>query len=944
MSNEDLKNRFWYVRIPSGEEFGPLNADALFRLIDKGILNEADLLGEEPHRFWVALTHTPFYDRFVDSLEKTNSQVEHEEKVEELQKSVSATLSETKNLKAQTPPPQTKPEEPKQFGTAKVKTSKKKTIEEPKPSVEPTPPPVAPAKPRTIELKEKKKAKIQIVPTALLGIAFCALIYILYPDDGHQRAEPIRLLAPGKNINNDSSEEIEKSYKKITAVFESDTVTGYVWAMNELVRILENNQKRADALSLLCMTYRELWPFAYQDETDKLSVQQTLKIVGQIDPTGLHSSTCRSATQLMYGKTQETVGLIDSLLAANPTVAIFYEFKAETLANQGDLKTAIGYLQKTQQLWPQWAKPFVSEAHLQYRLGDASTAANLLREKNKRNPKHDETKALLGIIEWQSFKHPDQAQELLLSALTGTDRLLQNVEAQASYALAQVYGSKKNTSEALEWAKRAYALDAALPGLSAFIQTLGGEKILNRISKTDRDLMALGDQYVLGQNYLAAQAQYKAAFEANPKNATAAFKTAQSLWQLNQSQDAIAWVNKAIQTNPNLIEAYVTLADYYSQKFDFIAAAAILQKAQKISPKRYEIFHGYALVEYRRNNYKGAITSAKRALALYDTNIPTMILLAQAYKNTGDAREAYSWISHAIELDKGNPEAQSFYAEVLTDVQGSAAGINYIRKLVEAYPSISEYKINLARILKKEGKVAEAAEILKSVTNVEGKNKRAFILQGEYNQQLNRLDEALASFLAAAALDPSDAAPLFSAGNLYLQFNKPLPAVSQFERVLSINPRFPRAHYSLGKAHLILRNTSKAMAEAQAEKRLNPNVADAYLLAGDIQMAEKQYSKATMEYQAALKLRSQGSEVYVKLAQAYRLSGQYDVALSMLRIAEAKESGNAEIFKEYGALYEMKGDNMSAVRFYNRYLQILPNAMDRSAIADRIKNIGGSVE
>ncbi len=933
--------KLWWVKIPTGEEFGPINSESLNRLIDKGILNESDLLGEDPNKFWMALTHTPFYDRFVESLGVSQSHVSSDFKVEELQKSVSFTVASRRKTTSEiespkTPPP---PKEKKKPGTAKATPAKKQEIEAPPKS---TPPPKP--RPEVIELKENKKPKVQIVPFVLLALAFSSAVYILMPQSDKATAEPIRLLSPGPNINKISSEEIEKTFKKVLSAFESDTVQGYVWSMNELVRVLESQQKRVDAYGLLCLTYRELWPFSYQDQTDKLRLQEVMKLVAQVDPTGIDAATCRVSLHLIDGRTRESTGIIDSVLNEKPTAAVFYEFKSETLARENDYNSAIAYVQKTQQLWPSWVKSFVSEAELRMKLGDISIAANLLREKNRRNPKHAKIGALLGQLEWSAFKHPDQAQELLLSALTGGERLIPMVEAPSAYALAQVYDSKKETTQALAWAQRAYALDSSLVGLSDLLKALGGEKSLGTISRTDRELMALGEQFVLGQNHLAAQAQFKSAFEMNPKNAMAALKAGKSLWALNQSQEAIAWINRSIQSDPTLTEAYVLLGDYYSQRFDFISASGILQKAQRASPKRYEVFYGFAILEFRRNNFKGAITSAKRALELYNTDLPTMILLAKSYKESGEIQEGYSWISHAIELDKGNAEAQSLYAEILTDVQGSSAGIDYIRKLSDTYPNIHIYKVNLARILKKEGKVAEAIEILKTVTSVDSKNKQALLLQGEYSQQLGRLDESLASFLAAASLDPSDAAPLFSAGNLYLQFNKPLPAISQFERVLLINPNFPRAHYSLGRAALLMGQRQRAINEAQAEKRLNPNLADAYLLAGDIHTEEKQYSRATVEYQSALKLRPQGAEVYIKLARAYRLSGQFDVAASMLRIAEAKESGNAEIFKEFGAVYEMKGDNVLATKFYNRYLQILPNAIDRSAISDRIKNIGGIPE
>jgi len=86
---------------------------------------------------------------------------------------------------------------------------------------------------------------------------------------------------------------------------------------------------------------------------------------------------------------------------------------------------------------------------------------------------------------------------------------------------------------------------------------LGGQKEFDKIQRKEDEVIALGDQYYKTGNYLAAQAEYKAAFEINKKNAPAALKAAQSLWKLHQSLDAIAWAKKALaMTDPKYLEAY----------------------------------------------------------------------------------------------------------------------------------------------------------------------------------------------------------------------------------------------------------------------------------------------------------------------------------------------------------------------------------------------------
>jgi tetratricopeptide (TPR) repeat protein len=198
------------------------------------------------------------------------------------------------------------------------------------------------------------------------------------------------------------------------------------------------------------------------------------------------------------------------------------------------------------------------------------------------------------------------------------------------------------------------------------------------------------------------------------------------------------------------------------------------------------------------------------------------------------------------------------------------------------------------------------------------------------------MGEALDLLLKAAVLDPSDAEPLFLAGNIYLDIKKPDEAKLQFQRVLTINKNFPLVYYHLGRAALLQNDPREALAQAELEKRAMPNVADAYLLAADAHAQMQQFSNCATEYQKAIKLRPQNAATYVKNAQCYRKAGNLDAATAMLNVAATKESGLADIYKEQGAIYELKGDVAHAIEAYNQYFVLDPDAPDRTQIEDRV--------
>jgi tetratricopeptide (TPR) repeat protein len=211
---------------------------------------------------------------------------------------------------------------------------------------------------------------------------------------------------------------------------------------------------------------------------------------------------------------------------------------------------------------------------------------------------------------------------------------------------------------------------------------------------------------------------------------------------------------------------------------------------------------------------------------------------------------------------------------------------------------------------------------------------------GKSLQATGGKQEALQSYLTAAEMDPSDATPLFLAGQLYAEETRTLPdAIRMYQRVLKINPRYPLAHVQVGWAYLKQGNQQEAIREAMEERAINPGLADAYILAAEAYYSNRQFSNCAKEYQAAVSKGLASTQIYIKMARCYRLSGSLDSALSLLNQAKDRENGNADIYKELGAVYHVKGAANEAIAAYQQYLNLAPIATDREEIQGYINKL-----
>ena len=925
----------WITRDERGQIEGPFTTEKILYQIGRGELTGEESIALYPDGKWISISQDPqFYDKLLEVLSNERRDQAPDDDgsspileftapapVEPPTRSRAVPVDEEPDVES-TPTPT-----PRSTATAVRSGGRKRR-----------------GRPRDIELVDVRPQVLkQLVRRARLpifvGIAGLALAAVVFVGTNKPVEQRLHLIGPQKGVAPVNPEVLATRIKKGVTSFLKDTLDGYQGAQNDFVYIVERNPKNVEILALLCVTYLELWPYAAQDSADSKVISSVVQAANAIDPGGVHSATCRTVDLIVRARFSEAKGLVETVLEARANESqppiIFYFLKGDLLTGAGDHNSALGYLHSAEQLWPQWVLPFMIEAQALTKLERGADAQRIYVNVLKANPAHTVARIELGLLEYKLFNHLENGEQYLRQALESDDAPKETLS-RGYFGLAEISLHNGNQKRALEYAKKAYALNATNGSAKNLIVSLGGVKELQNTKVKGQQLIFQGDQFFREGDFHAAQAHYKAAFEEDGKNALAAVKAAQCLWKLSLSTEAIDWLNKAIKADPRMIEAYVTLADYQAQRYNFQAAARVLQQGQMLQPKSGDIYRGFALVELKRGNPKGAVQFGKRALELYPNDVETQIILAEAGLDLRDWKMAYNYASAAAQMDSNHRQAQIVYARALAGLQGVDIGVDYLLRLVNNFPLVTDYRLALGRVLLADERYAQAEEVFRQITHLEEKPKAAYVELAKVLRAQGETNEALDLLLKAAVLDPADAEPLYLAGMIYLDVRKPQDASVQFQRVLTINKLFPMVNYQMGRASLQNNDPKTALEFTDREKAANPNLADAYLLAAEAHTLMQQYSVCAREYGRAIKLRPQPALIYVQLAQCNRKAGQLDAAMAMLNVASQKENGLADIYKEQGAIYELKGDVNHAIESYNQYFVLNPDAADRGQIETRI--------
>ena len=942
-----MKEIKWVVKDGRGRLLGPFPTDKVLEYISQGRLTGDEQVARYPGGNWIPIAQDPqFYDRLLSALSE-GVRTEKElppEKIEVSSKQEASTPDKEESFEEVT----IIEERTEILDLSEIKKGPENSNEVHDEEV--------------IELKNLNELEKQLRKKRLLWpvVAFSGvliLIVFVFFSTGDEHEQKVHLIRPSKAGRSLNQSDIEKKKRLGLLTFSKSDFKNLVKSQDFFVEAIEGDLKNAFLRSLLCLSYRELWPYAYQDSQDREALNYMVRSTASLDPSGLNSIQCSLTKMIALGEYDKAKGVVEKALEQVDQLqrevkskkfyarlqlhlVSFYQFKGEVLLSEKSFATAAAYFSKVRQSWPQWVRAYIYEAEAQASSNNYIEARDLYRQALKVNENNAEVKIRLGLLQYKKLKKTDKGLKLIKAGLNSGQKIPRLLRAQAYLGLAGLYREQKEGGKALSYAKKCYALNASNITCKNLIIELGGMKDIENTKLKISSLATAKDYEVRGQ-FFAAQAEYKAAFESDPKNAVAALGAARCLWKLHFSVDAIEWAKKAIRADKKFLEAYVVLADYYSQRYHFAEAARVLANARRVHRKKPEIYKGYALLEMRKNNGLGAERYAKKALKLDDTDTEIYIILARSMLWSRKYKQAFRYAVRAVELSSTDSEAQILYANVLSEMQGVESGIYYLQDLIEKYPYVIDYRVALGKMYAKDDAYAKSELVFRQVVGIRKGHREGLVGLGKALQAQGKFKEALLVFFEAAAKDASDAEALFNAALLYLDINKPREAIEQLERVSRINRRYPRVHYFIGRAALqaVPRDPKRAIEEAQKERKLNPGLADSYLLAAEAHALLSQYTACALEYQKAVKIRPQDAEVYVRMSRCYRKAGNLDVAQTMLDLAQKKESGLPEIYKEQGALFELLGQKEEAIVAYEKYLALSPNARDRQFIEGKVRSL-----
>ena len=956
------KGKLWLIKYESGHIQGPLTAEKIYNLIDNKQIVGTELISVYPTNKWQSISlESEFYDYLLQCLQsdalKTNVSAKNSQSNVHEEVSSATVIADVFTLKA------LKLKKKNKKNNFSKEKKKKKSIQ-----------------PKTViytvndELEDEghtnsnlsvknsnenksffKKNRIKI----LLLIAIITVCFLFFPDDVEKESistQYVELRAPKWNQSNLSKDQVDLLIKKGLFQFLRSNVPSYLKSQMSFVQAIERDSKRLLPVSFLCFVYMELWPFSKQDFTSMRTISALVRKSGVLNKGGIYSGLCYSVDLLIKKEYETAKTMIESSLngLANTDpeddtqklLPFFYYLKAVTMYYLNDIASMMSYLSIVQKMLPGWIKPYLLRGEGLLKQNKISEALSTYKKVLKLQPQNKEAQIHYGILEFRYFNQLEKGEQRLIIATNNPDLVSYKLMSDAYFSLAEIKVKKNDPEKALIYAKKAYSYNPANKASRNLIVQIGGINTLKNTQVRSSQLIYKGDELTLENRFQEAIGYYETAFKIdNNKNAMVAVKIAKNFWQLSFFDEAIRWLKKAMEADPNMIEAYVLMSNYYAHNYDFYNASKILQTASQKFTRSYEVYRGMAYLSLKKAEYENAIRYATTALKIYEADMESYIILSESYARMGNVNESFASANRALEVDPNSIKAQVAYAKAIGWVYGIDIGSDYFKKLVTNYSTVMEYRTEWAKYLFEDEQYDRALVILQEIVDLNPKHYEAYFYIGRILMFNENYQGAYESFLKSAIINPSNPTSTFYIGLLRMEEKNYVLAKEQFKKVLALNKLYPEAHFYLGRIAFLQGGKSnyyEAIKEARLEIKSNPNLITPFILAGESYEKLGLFLKCAGEYQKAIELDPDNMDYYVKTARCYRKSGYLDLAVNILKkVLGTKEqkTGEPQLYRELGLILEMRANHDYAVGAYCNYLNLFPRAPDRVDIERRVRKI-----
>ena len=320
---------------------------------------------------------------------------------------------------------------------------------------------------------------------------------------------------------------------------------------------------------------------------------------------------------------------------------------------------------------------------------------------------------------------------------------------------------------------------------------------------------------------------YQAQLQKDSMNATAYTNLGEASRRLGDLKTAAQYHQKALQIDPNLVEAKLgmVMVEIDSGNFD-LANKEIQNILSNQSNGFVDFYQGVTL--YYQKNLALAEKAFQKATEDDPTNAAAAYNLGIILDEQGKLEEAKIKYKQAINLNPAIAGSHYKLGLILYKQDQKLEALDHYQQALDLNIDWVDALNNISLAMVDQGDKTEAILLLRKAINQEDNNDLLFYNLGLALYNKNEFDEALTAFEKAIGLNPNLAEAHVGLGDIFRDSEKLDDAIAQYREAIRLNPNLAQAYNKLGLALEEEGETEKANSEYQQATNLYPDDSESH--------------------------------------------------------------------------------------------------------------------
>lgn len=800
---------------------------------------------------------------------------------------------------------------------------------------------------KSVKFQEESKSKIRELLSALLLVAALGMIgyQILFEEPGKKpikRFQPVRPQLPSAIVGNPDPNKSNQLYATAMRSYVADTALGYRGAADKLRESISYDASNVKALAMLASSYINLIDSSNKDE-NYFSVLSKLIDMSRAKNVDLAETVIADVEfYLVVNKPEAAQNRIIEYTKAHSSfgVEMFY-YLALSFFGRGDSASAAKYLA----LIPE-NKVFSSKIfYLRGQVAEALDDVGAMTEYAKAiefNPGHAKSHLRIAQLLYKRGTLKD-AERHIDFLINHTNSLAPRDLGIAYYFHALYSELNQSRQVALADMERAVALDPENHDYLLELYTLrskGGEdnEDVQKIAKMYY-FLGEGEKLIQQGNYQEALVPFLQAREVNDKSPLPLVKMGDMFNNLHDVENAKMNYKLAADRALDNIKVWSKYIDLLIQSYEWVEATKAMDRFRKLPVSQSAIDKAAADMNQKQGRPMEAQVFYKKAMTRDSIDSGVYAAYAKSLMSTRNFKDAPFFFSLALRFDPLNVGIKIDIAKCVAETESIDRAISMLQdESNRSKESRAEFLAAIAEFQIQKGAWEDAKYNIEQAIKVNPNyaytwKLRAQVFMNQESNDKTALDQALAAYKSYSERNTSDPSGYLERYKIFArkaQFEK---AKEELDRIYLIYPKYPNLHYFQGALYALQGNHKVGAEEFRKELENNPNNLQALIAYGKELLEVNRAQDALIQFTKAMQLNPKSSEAKQQAGWTNLMLKNYQAAISLIKSAIDLDRANPLLYKRLGLTYRDMNDLSSACNAFRKYLEMEPDATDKSDFA-----------